>query len=122
MLWEHQVGVHADSTPSCHHFVEQDEAFSYFHFYCEFRPEVLPVASAACEKCCFRLCTVEMDILSTGPLDTLCCVGLMFFDHLVHILCSCHPSEVVYEGEANGLHSIFDALYQSDGVDCEHNR
>jgi len=116
MLVEHQVGVQPDFHPSSHLYVESDEAVSYLDFGCEFPPEVILVASPACEECCLCLCSVELEISSAGPLDALCCAGFMFFDHRVQVLPGSHPSEIVYEGMAFGLPSLFRPLYQSSGV------
>jgi len=122
MLFERQVGIHPDSQPSCRLFIESDETISYLDLGCEFSLEVLLVAFAACEKCCLRLCGIELEISSAGPLDALCCAGFKSFDHLVHVLPGCHPSKVVYQGEAFGLDSLFHPLHQSSGVYRKENR
>jgi len=106
MIFERQVGVHPDSPASSRLCIESDETVPYLNCVYEFRPEVLLVAFPACEQCGLRLCGVKLEISSAGLLNVLGCAGLKLFDHLVHILPSCHPSEVVYEGEAFGLDSL----------------
>jgi hypothetical protein len=122
MLFECQVGTHPDSQPSCRLFVESDETVSYLDFGREFWLEVLLMAFPACEKCSLHLCGVELEISSAGPLDALHCAGFKLFDHLVHVLPGCHGSEVVYEGEAFGLYSLFHPLFQSSGAYCKENQ
>ena len=102
--------------------VKSDEAVSYLDFGGEFWPEVLLVASPGYEECCFRLRSVKLEVSPAGPFDALCSAGIKFLDHLVHVLPSWHPSEVVYEGEALGLDSLFHPIHTPSGVYRERNQ
>jgi len=122
VLFEPQVGVHPDSWSLRRPFIESDETVSYLDFGSEFRPEMLLVAFPACEKCFLHLCSVELEILSAGPLDAHCCAGFKFLGHLVHVLPGCHPSEVNYVAEGFGFDYLFPPLDKSSNVYRKENR
>jgi len=68
------------------------------YLYSQFRPEVSPMAPSSREQRRLRVCSGELQLSSTRPLDALCCSSLNYHDDVVDIAAGRHPAEVVYKG------------------------
>ena len=122
MLFECQVRIHPDSQPQRLFLVKPNDAVFNLDFGCQFRPEVLPMASPPCEECTLRLGSIELEISSPGPFDALHCAGFELLNQLVHVSSGCHGPEVIHEGEAfDPLDFLFHLFYQPGGVHCAEN-
>lgn len=123
MHFEHQVSNNSDPQPPYCFVAELDETVSPVEFGSQFQQDVLLVPYPGYDDCCLCLRSVELEILTAGPVIALCCAGFESLDHLVHIIPGSYPSKAIFDELAfSSLHSIVHPCFEPSGVWCEENR